>query len=227
LTGDSRTGSPPPPAKPQGWLRGAVSWLLNHSTLVISVLYGYVTVLGIIYSYVLYRRFGINIFDYAELGDFLLAALRNPAALLSGGLLVVWIGFSALNFRLWLRFGSLPQVTWQGLIVVGKPSAERVPYVRAMRRALSFIATLQILFGLASIAFIYLSAVNTAQSIEEGTEPKVEVQYRSSSGSADQVTEKGLELIGATQKVVFFYDVKDNHTLVIPQTQLVSIEVPD
>jgi hypothetical protein len=53
------------------------------------------------------------------------------------------------------------------------------------------------------------------------------VQYRSFSSSTEQVTKPRLELIGATQTVVFFYDVADEHTLVIPQAQIVSIEVPE
>jgi hypothetical protein len=87
--------------------------------------------------------------------------------------------------------------------------------------------------GLTSVA-VYVSAQNRAQAIKEpGAQSSVEVRYRTYSDSADPVSKPGLALIGATQKVVFFYDVnakhneKDNHTLVIPQAQIVSIKVPD
>jgi hypothetical protein len=55
----------------------------------------------------------------------------------------------------------------------------------------------------------------------------VEVRYRSFSGSSGQVTVSGLEFIGGTQRAAFFYDADAKRTIVIPQTQIVSIEVPD
>ena len=41
-------------------------------------LYGYLTYIGIVLSWNRFKAFGINIFDFAELNDFLLAAFRNP-----------------------------------------------------------------------------------------------------------------------------------------------------
>jgi hypothetical protein len=64
-------------------------------------------------------------------------------------------------------------------------------------------------------------------TLEGGETQAVDVRYRSFSGSAGQVTKPGLALIGATQKVVFFYDVDDKRTIVIPRTHIVSIEVPE
>jgi hypothetical protein len=52
------------------------------------------------------------------------------------------------------------------------------------------------------------------------------VQHRNFSRSAEQLTEPGLHLIGATQNTVFFYDVNEKRTIMIPQSQIVSIEVP-
>jgi hypothetical protein len=85
---------------------------------------------------------------------------------------------------------------------------------------------------LSSLVLPYYSALKTASDIKDGERQTVDVWYRSFSGSAGQETEPDLNLIGATQKAVFFYDVndkdneKDNRTLVIPQAQIVSIEVP-
>jgi hypothetical protein len=78
-----------------------------------------------------------------------------------------------------------------------------------------------------SLILPYYSATQTASSIKHGQYPSVEVRYRSFSGSAGQVTVPDLMLIGATQKAVFFYDVDEKRTTVIPQAQLVSIEVPE
>lgn len=60
-------------------------FFLDNPTLALTLLYLYVTAVGMLYSAVLYRKFGINIFDYAEIADFLLAALKNPEAILQTG----------------------------------------------------------------------------------------------------------------------------------------------
>src|SRR5215210_163569 len=67
----------------QGW----AGLFLSNSTFFISALYSFATAVGLIYSWVLYGRFGINIFDYSEIADFLLAAFKNPIAFGSAGLL--------------------------------------------------------------------------------------------------------------------------------------------
>src|SRR5215217_8741638 len=69
--------------------RKVTSWsvfkesLFNTPTLIVTMLYVYIAAIGIVYSWALYRMFGINIFDYSEIADFLLAAFKNAFALLS------------------------------------------------------------------------------------------------------------------------------------------------
>ena len=100
-------------------------------------------------------------------------------------------------------------------------------------RILTRRAPIVVVLVVLSLVIPYFDATRTAFSIKNGEKPEVEVRYLSSSGSADQVTVPGLVFIGATQRAAFFYDAndkdneKDNHTLVIPQSQIVSIEVPD
>ena len=72
----------------------------------------------------------------------------------------------------------------------------------------------------------FLRGGYTASDIKDGETPEVTVQYRSYSSAAGQVTERELRLIGSAQKAMFFYDGNDNRALVIPQAQVVSIEVP-
>lgn len=62
--------------------RWIVQVVHDNPTFVSSLLYLYVTGAGILYSFILYRQFRINIFDYSEIGDFLLAGLdlREPRA---------------------------------------------------------------------------------------------------------------------------------------------------
>jgi hypothetical protein len=70
-------------------------FFLANPTIVLSLLYVYVTAIGLVYSGVLYARFGINIFDYSEIGDFLLAAFKNPFAFVPA---VVVVAIAAYTF---------------------------------------------------------------------------------------------------------------------------------
>ena len=49
----------------------------DNPTLVLTLLYLYATGIGIVYALGLYGSLGINIFDYSEITDFLLAAFKN------------------------------------------------------------------------------------------------------------------------------------------------------
>ena len=70
-------------------------------------------------------------------------------------------------------------------------------------------------------------AFQAAATIKNGETKAVEVRYRSFSGTAGQVAVPGLDFIGPTVRAAFFYDPDAKRTIVIPQTQIVSIEVPD
>jgi hypothetical protein len=51
----------------RNWWGNIAKHLLKHATLVLTLLYLYAAAIGMIYSGVLYGRFGINIFDYSEI----------------------------------------------------------------------------------------------------------------------------------------------------------------
>jgi hypothetical protein len=56
--------------------------LIRHNWLLLgALLYAYVTTIGIIYSYAIFIKIGINPLSFYDTADFLLAGLRHPAAL--------------------------------------------------------------------------------------------------------------------------------------------------
>jgi hypothetical protein len=190
--------------------------LVNHATFASSLLYFYVTAMGLLYSAVLYGEFGINIFDYSEIGDFFLAAFKNPA-----------LGLVALQVFLGVAIVIL--VAAGDKVLSEKEGSRTVGLSRGAIWNAIIVGAGVVLASLLS----YWIAIQDASSIKDGENLTVDVRYRSFSSSTGQVTESGLELIGATQRAVFFFDVndkdveRDNRTLVIPQAQIVSIEVPD
>ena len=55
----------------------------DNWTWVAPLLYLYVTAIGMTYSWLHFDAFQINVFDFAEINDFLLAAFREPKSFLS------------------------------------------------------------------------------------------------------------------------------------------------
>jgi hypothetical protein len=197
-------------------------FFLDNPTLVLTLAYLYVAAIGMLYSAVLYGRLGINIFDYSEIADFLLAAFKNPIGILFAGVQVATVVIMA--------YGMKPMLLWW----MGKRSQSdreqeeidsEVAPVLFIQRVI--LATAVLVSPGAILLGAGLWAATTARSIENGDKPTVEVRYRSFSGSAGQVTRPGLEFIGATQRAAFFYDADEKRTIVIPQPQIVSIEVPE
>jgi hypothetical protein len=191
-------------------------FVLGHHTFVVSLLYLYVTAYGMLYSWSLYRTFGINIFDYSEVGDFLLIAFKYPGVLLLTGLQIIFALFS-------LPFGEIAER-------MGSPKnpSPADKYSWGTKVGALFVC----IFIAAGPLLVYANASYTASDIKDGQTPgvpDVDVQYRAFSSSAGQVKKSGLEHIGATQKATFFYDADavNKRTIVIPQAQIVSIEVPE
>ena len=52
--------------------------LSEHPALLVSIVYFAASIIGMFYSWDFLRRFGINVFHYAQIGDFLLASLKEP-----------------------------------------------------------------------------------------------------------------------------------------------------
>jgi hypothetical protein len=188
--------------------REVAEFLSENPTLAVTASYVYLTAVGLLYSASLYFWFGINILDYSEVADFLLGAFKNPYALLVG------LGQAVVGAFVVVRYVSQGEVLSRNDLQVGE-------FMR--KRAL--ILSIGIIVYLVIIPIIFASWA--AYDVKDGQKEKVEVRYRSFKGSADQVTVPGLELIGATQKTFFFYDPDEKRTIVIPQAQLVSIEIPD
>lgn len=50
----------------------------EHPALLVSAFYIAASVIGMFYSWAYFRHFGINVFNYAQISDFLLASLKEP-----------------------------------------------------------------------------------------------------------------------------------------------------
>jgi len=198
-------------------LRPIGSFFLKHPAIGGSLLYIQVTAVGVIYSWALFRRFDISVFDYAEANDFLLAAFKDPfvfgMSLTLAFLSIVMFFATTVMFRRWSDREVYDYEDYE--------ARETWEYF-----AIFVMWATPILFFPCSLLVPYFYATSTAESLLQGPtdEPLTSVQYRATSGSKEQTTETGLRVIGTTQSFVFFYDKKETRTLIIPNAQIVEME---
>jgi hypothetical protein len=79
-------------------------YFLKHPAIGGSFIYIICSIVGVIYSWFLYNKFQINIFDYAETNDFLLIAFKEPFSyLLALGVFVISSILMAIIFYFFLK----------------------------------------------------------------------------------------------------------------------------
>ena len=66
------------------------AWLRDNWTWAASTGYLYVTYVGMLQSWTHFRTFNIDVFEFSELNDFLLAAFREPRSVMFLGVLVLY-----------------------------------------------------------------------------------------------------------------------------------------
>ncbi len=83
--------------------------LADHPALLVSMVYVFASAIGMLFSWTYLWHFGINFFDYAQIGDFLLASLKEPYTWLVVVLVVIGLWF---DNRLSLRWSRKERPRW-------------------------------------------------------------------------------------------------------------------
>ena len=172
------------------------SLLREHPALLFSALYIAASVIGMFYSWAYLRRFGINVFNYAQISDFLLASLKEPFtwALVVIAVLLV-LGDNAMSRKVERR-GS----KWFGW------------YASPRYRFINNFAALYVV-----LSFIYLFAHFQAKDTHAGEGKVVDVVFAE---SGPQVTSL---LLGTTGQFVFLFDAASKQVNIHPIENIHSI----
>jgi hypothetical protein len=178
--------------------------------LMLTLGYLFLTGLGMFHRALVFLMFRINVFDYAEPSDFLLAALRDPLIIL---VCIAPIPLLALYFRgaAWLQGRSTSK--WLSGTEKQKELARR--YRRPV------YALTAVLWATAA-SLHYASSV--ARDLRAGTGRRVQVELISSAHPGPTDTLPQL-LLGTTQKFLFLYDAPSQVTSVIPLSNIARLRV--
>jgi hypothetical protein len=183
--------------------------LRKHPAIAVTLAYLYVSTIGVVYLWGLFTAFGLNVMDFAETNDFLLAAFKEPRVFAYAVGITL---FSLSSLAWWVRSRRL----WAERRKAPVPDIERGVYAAVVGYCIvgTFVAP---------VVFSWF----ISRGIKAGDADKVVVELRSGAGQAIASCLDGdLFLLGTTEKFAFFYDRNDqnqprNH--VIPISNIVQI----
>ena len=210
-----------PALSPEGGVRDDVTadavgldwrpWFRTENVgLLLTLGYLFLTALGMFHRALVFLMFRINVFDYAEPSDFLLAALRDPLIIL---VCIAPIPLLALYFK---GAASLQRRTTSKWLTGTEKQQE---LARRYRRPIYAITAL--LWATAA-SLHYASSV--ARDLRAGTGRRVQVELISSAHPGPTDTLPQL-LLGTTQKFLFLYDAPRQVTSVIPIGNVARLRV--
>ncbi len=181
---------------------GILEYLKNNWGLVASASYIYLTIIGMVQSWVFFRPFGINVFEYSETNDFLLAAFRKPSSVIIGIILGgIVVGYPLFIFR----------------FIAPRLSPKRKKYY------VTGAIVVGILLCFCAAIIPHLRSDHIEQLINDN-ERRVKVSVRMGE-IKDRDENKVLHLIGTTERYVFFLDSKpeSNDSIAIPDSNIVEM----
>lgn len=178
----------------------------QHPGLVLTGGYLAATALGMLSSWTFYSRFGINVFHYAQISDFILVPFRNPLATLAilSAVPVVWLliktdDLLGRHFR-WYR------------------GPEKL---RALSRTPAAWALYMTLYA---YVFSVEYSGHLAAQMEAGEVRTVEAQLQSGQYLGQDATQPfRTSVLGTTTGYVFLYDVGSGVVTIVPVENLASL----
>ncbi|MGB5687807.1 MAG: hypothetical protein WBM45_00935 [Woeseiaceae bacterium] len=162
----------------------------EHPALLVSGLYLAASFIGMFYSWAYLRRFGINVFNYAQISDFLLASLKEPS---TWALVFLAVALVLIDNR------------WSARVERKQPGRRWAWYGSPRYRFINNFAAL-----LMVLAFIFAYANRQANNTLDGDGKMVDVTF------ADSTEEHTYTLLGTTGQFVFLYDVEARRVHIHP-----------
>jgi hypothetical protein len=210
--------SPTPVAPP----KTVLDFLRENWPWVASLVYVYVTAIGMVQAWFQYRAFDLNVFEFSDLNDFLLAAFREPTSFLA---VLGLVAYGALGIP--LSMVSTKVREQRGAASSGLPVYFRMLLHGRMQK--------WVMYGI-FVLMVVIAPYSAPMYLHDGYGEKwkgsvladakrvVHVQLK------DIKTVKGPEgwirsvvLIGITAKFVFLYVPKTKRLLIVPLTNLIAM----
>jgi hypothetical protein len=184
--------------------------LKDEPGLGLSLGYLALTLIGLTYQWALFRRFDVNILDWAEFSDFVFASIHDPLVILLS-LPAYGVPWGIQRCEVWLK--RKPKYA---------KKTEYQPWQRSIGRLLSVVIVPMYFY-----IFVSIFAIIVTNRIKAGQGQRVTLEYNTNVPNAKPVlhTDPKPLWVGATSRAVFLYDDIKKETLIIPQGSIARILV--
>lgn len=218
------------PAEPPSALQTILPHILRtfkrEPALALTACYLFVALAGIYYDHGFYQRgFGIPVLTLSQVGDFLVAGLQQPMALvlLVSTLPLCWL-FDRLVMRSWNKVAgrialleAIPKRSWWQSL--------RLQILRWRNNSMWFkqlaYVVLVVFYGW---LFVGIYAHQRAAAVRHGDVPRVTIRLIGESTSLPVTDPKGWGYLGAVSSYVFVYDPVAKRALVLPVNAIQTIQ---
>ncbi len=174
------------------------TWFSDNWPWAAPAVYIYVTIVGMVQTWFQFKAFGVNIFEFSETNDFLLAAFRDPRSFLGVAGILIYGG-------LYVSFSKF--VNKDRLSILSSRWVKAITFL-VIAIAAPFIV-LWLLYG-----HIHFKK-EIKQAFIQDTARKMDVMFRMDPENAnakgfEQGWMNGLIFVGTTDKYAFFYQPANN-----------------
>ncbi len=167
-----------------------------HPSMILTLCYVLITAIGTGYSFFFYREFGINIIKFADLSDFLLAAILEPRSLMLFGFAVALMLVSY----------------WMDVFFRKRFQAYRSFVENRMKAKYTDPIIMMVVILLSTVVLMRGLAEENAILIKKQSQDSYHVAY---SEIGEQESLKTLELLGSTSRFLYFYDTDRKQAVVV------------
>lgn len=191
-------------------LDGGSRLIGDNPGLVLSLGYLYLTGIGMAYQARFYRAFGVDILDFTDAGDFILAGVRDPIIML----------LSLAPFPLAWGYLSLVRRAAEAAgrrLKRPPPREDGIMYHPLVKRLGVGIMLLTWI-----LAFLATYGRYAAREVRKGRGTQVTVEM---SAGGDSLASRTATLLGTSARYIFLHDVDTRKTDVIPFENVVRLQV--
>ncbi len=173
--------------------------LRRHPALLVSLVYVTASAIGMFYSWDYLRRFGINVFHFAQISDFLLGSLKEPFTWLVVITASALVSLDSWYSRRCEARGAARWLRW---------------YANPRYRSMNYLAVVVI-----TLLFLDLLATVNARATMAGSGQRVEVRL------ADGSAARTVTLLGTTGQFLFLFDASTGRVTIHPHESVLSIDL--
>lgn len=193
-------------------LANVFQFIIKHPGLAVFFVYAIVAIAGFIYLVTFYSHFGLEVTVYLEIGDILVAGIKDPMVML------MVAGAFAVALLVWgVAYIQAPMSRWLDT-KFNKGPLRFIPYIAGVQSVRSFWYSTSFVLVVYFFIFISIHSNNKAKSIIDQKQGLIVVDSDFTNNTKHEYS-----LLGTSINYVFLYTHQTKNTLVLPLESINSL----